>query len=352
MKNEGKSTSHMTARYQAMYGEQEGKRRAEKDRKNTRFMYILLGVAFAAAMAMAVSGSLQGGKNISVSDDGRLISVERPAEGDGERTVDVRVRAENERQTIIREKQLFVYEKGGGAEKEDEGIMRGESEADKLNRKIDSVVRGINEDTTSKNVYLPSKLDDGTRLVWQYEKKNNIPMIVLVFAAAFMMIYMGRNSALKKEERRTKESVMRELPEFINKTVLLLQGGIVINEALLRVIRDRKSQADESYFYGQLAAIEVRVTKTNAPVHQELAAFARRSGVRELMRTANIISDNIGKGSDLTSKLVHESSMLWFARKKQAEEKGRLAETKLTMPLVILIGVLVMITVAPALMEI
>ena len=347
-----KKDDAMTLRYEAMYGRTEGKKRADKDRKNTRMMYILLAVAFVLAGGTSVWSSLQGGKNMTVSDDGRLIAVERPGKGEGQRTVDVKVSAEKDGMIITREKQLLIDESGGGEETKEEDIMKGESQPDKINRKVDGAVRSLNEDTSSKNVYLPSKLDDGTKLSWQYEKKNNMPMLLLVFAAAFFAVYMGRYSSLKKEERMARESVLRDLPEFINKTVLLLRGGIVISEALMRVIHDRRSMAYESYFYGQLVQIEDRVKKTNSSIHEELTAFARRSGVRELMRTANIISDNIGKGSDLTSKLTRESSMLWFARKKHAEEKGHLAETKLTVPLVILIGVLVTITVAPALMEI
>ncbi len=41
---------------------------------------------------------------------------------------------------------------------------------------------------------------------------------------------------------------------------------------------------------------------------------------------------------------------MWIGRKKKAEEKGKLAETKLTFPLMILLLVLIMITVAPALL--
>ncbi len=43
--------------------------------------------------------------------------------------------------------------------------------------------------------------------------------------------------------------------------------------------------------------------------------------------------------------------MLWLERKKSCEERGRLAETKLTLPLMIFLMVLIVITVAPALME-
>ena len=341
----------LTVRYEALYGKAEGERRAGKDRRSMRMGYIALVAAFAAVMVFSVWAYMHDGQNVSVSKDGRLISITRPQEGKGTESVDVRVRADNGRAAIVQDKELFVDEVNGGEKDDEEGIMRGESESDKLGRRIDSAARSLNEDTASKVIYLPEKTEDGTRLTWEFRKKNDMPLIVFVFAIAFAALYMGRFSRIKKEEKEAGDSIRRQLPEFINKTVLLLEGGIVINEALLRVIRDRKDM-DGGYFYSQLSVIEQRSRKTNTAVHEQLQDFARRSGVRELMRIANIISDNIGKGSDLTGKLAHESSMLWFARKKQAEENGRLSETKMTLPLVMLIGVLVMLTIAPALMEI
>lgn len=365
--NEAKNSNVKTAkpdllrmRYEALYGKTEGARLAAKDRRSTRMVIILLAVCFAGAVALVMSGYFAKENDIKTDKSGRIISVERPAEGGGSKSVDVRVWAVSGDTTVERDKQLFVEEVGSGEEDDDEGIMAVESDSDKLARRIDTAVRSVNEDTSTKNVDLPSKLEDGTVLVWKKKKKNDMPMVLLVFVVAFSAVYMGRYSRIKKEEQAAKDSITRELPEFINKTVLLLQGGIVINEALVRVIRDRSagySISEEkgtktSYFYRQLAVIEAHSAGTNSPLHEELTSFARRSGVQELMRVANIISDNIGKGSDLTGKLMNESSMLWFARKKHAEEKGRLAETKLTVPLVILICVLVMVTIAPALMEI
>ena len=69
------------------------------------------------------------------------------------------------------------------------------------------------------------------------------------------------------------------------------------------------------------------------------------------MRVSNIINDNINKGVELTDKLQAESEILWLNRKKSCEEKGRLAETKMTLPLMLFLMVLIIITVAPALLE-
>jgi len=336
-------------RYEALYGKTEGEKLAAKDRRSTHIVIVLLCFAFAGAVALVLSGYFSKSSDVKTDRSGRIISIERPAEGDGARSIDVEVRAMSGDAVVERDKQLFVDERGGGDKDDDEGIMAAESEPDKLTRRIDTAVRSVNEDTGAKIVYLPSKLDDGTVLIWKKKNKNSLPMVMLAFICAFCAVYMGRYSKIKKEEQAAKDSITRELPEFTNKTVLLLQGGVVINEALVRVIGDRD---EDSYFYRQLKAALARSVSTNSPLHEELTVFARRSGVQELMRITNIISDNISKGSDLTGKLINESSMLWFARKKHAEEKGRLAETKLTLPLVILISVLVMLTIAPALMEI
>ena len=90
---------------------------------------------------------------------------------------------------------------------------------------------------------------------------------------------------------------------------------------------------------------------TNAALHEELQRFAKDSGVSELMRVSGIIADNINKGAELNQKLERESEQLWLSRRLHAEEQGRLAETKMTLPLAIFLCVLIVITVAPALLQ-
>ena len=87
---------------------------------------------------------------------------------------------------------------------------------------------------------------------------------------------------------------------------------------------------------------------------REFARAHRSAGgdtAKELMRISNIISDNISKGVELTDKLQRESETLWLNRKRDCEERGRLAETKLTLPLTFFLLVLIVITVSPALLE-
>jgi len=157
----------------------------------------------------------------------------------------------------------------------------------------------------------------------------------------------------KKMKKEAKESIIRELPEFINKLVLLLNAGLVLTSAFDRILENYEASGKEvkSYFYLQLLQVGCSMREANSPMLCEFKDFAGRSGVRELMRAANIIADNAHKGAELTEKLQSESELLWLTKKKLAEENGRLAESKMTFPLLILLLSLIMITIAPALME-
>ena len=104
----------LTVRYEALYGKAEGERRAGKDRRSMRMGYIALVAAFAAVMVFSVWAYMHDGQNVSVSKDGRLISITRPQEGKGTESVDVRVRADNGRAAIVQDKELFVDEVNGG----------------------------------------------------------------------------------------------------------------------------------------------------------------------------------------------------------------------------------------------
>lgn len=136
-----------------------------------------------------------------------------------------------------------------------------------------------------------------------------------------------------------------------NELVLLLNAGLVLSRAFETTVEMTTGEKDTDYFRSNIRGIYNSMKNTNAPMHAELNTFARESGVSELMRVSNIISDNINKGAELNVKLERESESLWLARKLHAEEQGRLAETKMTIPLSIFLSVLILITVAPALLE-
>jgi pilus assembly protein TadC len=159
---------------------------------------------------------------------------------------------------------------------------------------------------------------------------------------------------MDKAVEEMRSGIRRDFPDFLAKLLLLLNAGLVVTAAVEKIAedyRERRRPGEEKVFFEELLGMEHRVKGANTSLSAEFAGLAARSGQREVMRFSAILADNIDKGSALADKLMQEESMLRVMRKKRAEEKGRLAETKLTFPMALQLGAIIIITVAPAAFE-
>ena len=78
--------------------------------------------------------------------------------------------------------------------------------------------------------------------------------------------------------------------------------------------------------------------------------FAVKHDVKELIRIASILTENEKRGSDVIDSLSRESRYLWDERKTVARESGKMIDTKMAYPLGLLLILLIVITMAPALL--
>lgn len=320
----------------------------------------IIAVLAAGALLIATDMVLSSqGQSAGIVESGGSIYIVRPAEDQDPDHLVLRAEVSDGDKVIEKKIDLTMdpYEKESSEEKQDDGD--GEAAGKRNREAVEMELRGIaselNSDKAVKKVKLPDSLASGEKISWEVEDKsgsNGIAIMAVTVLTAFC-IYKKRFSVLEQQRRLQRESAMRQLPEFVNRLVLLLNAGLVLTSAFEKSVEESfvEDSKGDDYFYGKLREIYVLCTTTNASMHVEFRKMAKESGIRELMRVSNIISDNIRKGVELTGKLQAESELLWISRKKSCEEKGRLAETKLTLPLMIFLMVLIIITVAPALME-
>ena len=99
-----------------------------------------------------------------------------------------------------------------------------------------------------------------------------------------------RKTKLKKEKEIERRNVADELPDFTNRLVLLLNAGLVLTSAVAKITEEEER---DCYFYKELRNINERVRNVNSSFITEFREFAKRSGVRELLRLSNIMADNV-----------------------------------------------------------
>jgi hypothetical protein len=228
-----------------------------------------------------------------------------------------------------------------------------------LEMELKAALDDLRGDAYTEKIILPGKLDESIEVQWSSRIEEDSAFLLPLFLLVMLVVYFKRYDRIDREVKEAESSVNRDLPEFINKLVLLLNAGLVFSSAFSKIMGDYESfyhtgkteQRQTKFLYEEMLDIQKKVDQSNASLIRELKDFSQRCGVREMVRLTAIISDNWNKGCTLAEKLEAESGLLWIGRKKKAEEKGKLAETKLTFPLMILLLVLIMVTIAPAMLE-
>ncbi len=180
-------------------------------------------------------------------------------------------------------------------------------------------------------------------------------LFILIGLVIFITIYRMRYSSIDRLIKNNRREMIHALPNLIDRVILLLNAGMFIEGVIVKISEDYGKNIGEdggNILFQGLGELIVKSGESNSSIIGELSMYAIRSGVREFIRFASIVENNFDKGDDLVEKLEGEGMLLWMVRKKQVEEKAKLVGTKLSLPLMLLLISLIMITSAPMFLNI
>lgn len=223
-----------------------------------------------------------------------------------------------------------------------------------ISRKVQEIVDEISMSQEESEITLPSQIDDDISLKWMKYDTDGLIWIFLLGAVLTMGVFFRRYFFAEREARRYRQGIVQYFPPFIDKLVLLLNSGLTVMTAMEKIAEDCRVTAEydkKNMLAYEAAQIGKRVKEMNSSVVKEWRKFASRTGINEIMRFSTIIEDNIGKGTSLAEKLEIESNLLRDREKKSMQEKMRMIDTKLTLPMMLMLFSLVLVTVAPAMMQ-
>lgn len=232
----------------------------------------------------------------------------------------------------------------------DEDAMYRES----LTKKLRELSEELSAGETGETVALPESLGDEIDLCWKAYDTGSTGWILLSGVTLAILFFFARYSFAEREIRRYRQGIIKNFPSFIDKLVLLLNSGLTVLAAMEKMAEDCEEAArydKRNTLAYEAAEIGRKVRETNASLTKEWRKFAARTGIHEILRFSTIIEDNIGKGISLAEKLEAEGDLLREKEKKSLQEKMRMIDTKLTLPLILMLFSLVLVTVAPAMMQ-
>ncbi len=320
-----------------------------KDKKLMSGIYAVTLITALLILALVVKGPEESGKLVA-DRDGNIIGINRRSLDRSER-YDLSIEIEDENGPVIREVTLTMQPEQGAnsiAKKNDAGSREAE-----LDAAVDNMISSI-EYSREKKIRLPSELPDGTGIRWMGAERSTGPaMLIIPIMYVGLVILMTANSLkgdkTAEEERR---SILRGLPRFCNQLYLMMNAGLILSDAFDTISAGYEESRSCSRFEKDLTELREATEGHRISTAQVLNEYAVRHDVKEMIRIAAILTENEKRGSDVVESLERESRYLWDERKTVARECGKAIDTRMSYPLGMLLIVLIVITMAPALLNI
>ena len=222
-----------------------------------------------------------------------------------------------------------------------------------INRAVSKI-----EGTGTKKIRLPSELSDGSRLVWQKKSNESDETAALLICYCILVILAARGSACRSDRRteaeKKRKEVVRKLPRFTNQLMLTMNAGMILSDAFIKICDGYTLLSDEEngFFEKSMVYIASSSKKTHrASIAGLVTEFASEVQAKEMLRISALMTENERRGSDITGNLESESKYLWDSRKLIAKEKGKMIDTKMAYPMAMLLILLIIITMAPAMLS-
>lgn len=320
-----------------------------RDTKLMSGIYAVTLVTALLILALAVRGPEESGKLIA-DGTGAIVGISRRSLQKTER-YDLDLEISDGDEVIKREVTLTLQPESGG--KNGLGLSSKDDRQASIEAGIDSIISEI-EYTKGRKISLPASLPDGTAIRWLGADRSDNSLLILIpliYAALIMMMITasGKGDKTVEEKRR---SILKGLPRFCNQLFLMMNAGLILSDAFDTITGSYSAYAEDdlSSFERDLAGMRDATDGHRISTADVIKEYALQNDVKEMIRIASILTENERRGSDVIESLARESRYLWDERKIVARESGKMIDTKMAYPLGLLLILLIVITMAPALL--
>lgn len=222
-----------------------------------------------------------------------------------------------------------------------------------LQEKLTTQLLDIEEaDRKKEYIILPDNYGS-TRLEWSRTKNHTGLLFLFLTPVLTVMLYMMKDKDLHKEVERRGEQMQEDYPDIVSKISLLISAGMTVQAAWGRVAKDYRRERDKTgirrYAYEEML-LSIHEMENGASARNALERFGRRCRLPGYTRLATLLAQNLSKGSaNLASMLQAEAADAFEERKHAARKQGEKAGTRLLVPMMMLLGIVMVIITVPAL---
>ena len=210
------------------------------------------------------------------------------------------------------------------------------------------------QEETERYVELPEKVN-GQNIEWRKAASDqSLEILGLGVLAAIAAAYAAKEQQEKKFQER-KRKLLLSYPEFVSKLALLLGAGMNISGALRKMnamYQKKKKTGKEEIVYEELYRMICEMDNGKGEL-RAYQAFAEQCDLQPYRKLVSLLSSGQRVGSRrLTEQLNEEADRVFAERKNAARRLGEEAGTKMLLPMLMMLVIVMGIIMVPAFLSI
>lgn len=226
------------------------------------------------------------------------------------------------------------------------------SKGEQLLADIEDAIEMEKDKEGEKFFQLPQEID-GISLQWSEPKQHLFVKVLFFEIIIIILLFMVAQERKRTKLKERQEQMSLDYAEFVNKLLILLGSGMSLKQSMNRISaryldKRQKKQLPERYLYEELLITnyEIQDGESERRAYQK---FGERTGLSCYHRLVRILIQNLQTGNrGLCEVLSQEAQVAFEERKALARKLGEEAGTKMLLPLVLMLGIVIAIIMVPA----
>ena len=180
--------------------------------------------------------------------------------------------------------------------------------------------------------------------------------IALLEVVVIVLLFLSKKEKQKNELKERNMMMQLEYPEIVSKMAVLMGAGMTVEQAWNRITaryidKRQKEKAQKLPAYEEMLITEREISDGEIG-RKAYAGFAERVNIECYQRFIRIILQSIHKGNKgVCEMLEKESDDAFNERRLLAMKLGEEAGTKMLVPMMLMMTIVIAIVIAPAIIN-
>ncbi len=212
------------------------------------------------------------------------------------------------------------------------------------------IKRALSEGEQDKSIVLPQTVG-GREIVYKEPSNDQMGLfIVLIILLTVCSTFLPEQRLLQEKKEKEKE-LMLAYPEIVSKLCLLIGSGLTVRRAWERIVQEYRERSVANYAYEEMLFSYYELER-GLPEGKVYAAFGKRCRLHGYRKLGSLLEQNLKKGTaGLTALLQEETWQAFEDRRAFAVKLAQEAGTRMLLPMILLLLVVLVICIAPAVMS-